>query len=399
MTAGLVADFYKEPQLVMVIRWLSVNFLFKALNSVQVAILSRKLAFKSLAIRSLIAMLIGSAVGMTMALLGYGVWSLVGQQLGIGLVEVIVLWSVSDWRPGLNISAKHLRELFSFGINIVGLNALTFLNSHSDNLLIGYYLGDVALGYYTIAYRLLTVMTELLTKTINQVALPTFSRLQQEPERLRSAFYKATQLTSLIAFPAFIGVSVLAPDLVPVVFGSQWTPSIPVMQILSFIGILQAVSYFNSSVILAMGKPSWNLAINSLSTVVNVVGFVIVVRWGIVAVAATFVIRAYLLSPLSLWAVNKLLRLNLSTYLRQYAAPLGGSFVMAIALLLTREFLSDSMSQPMLLVTYTVIGAGVYALEIWLMAPTLVQLALSLFDSVLSGGKFKKSESVGEKRK
>lgn len=376
--AGLVAGFYEQPQLIPVIRLLSLSFLFKALNSVQVAILSRKMAFKSLAIRSLVAMLTGSSVGLGMAAFGFGVWSLVGQQLVMGVVEVVVLWTVSDWKPGFQISTKHLKELLSFGINVVGLNGLNFLNRYSDNLLIGKFLGEEALGYYTVAYRLLTVMTELLIKTVTQVALPTFSKLQHDPERMRGAFYKATQLTSLVAFPGFMGAAALAPEIVQGLFGSQWTPSIPVMKILAFIGMLQAVSYFNGSVIMAMGKPSWKLAINSFNTVINVIGFFFAVPWGILAVATTYVIRGYLFSPIDLWAVNKLIRLDFTTYLSQYLAPSYGSLIMIIALLGAKEVLHDSMDVQLLLPIYILLGAAVYAVAILVMAPKLFQQVLSL---------------------
>lgn len=389
--AGLIADLFKEPLLTPILRWLSLSFLFGALNSVQSAILSRQLAFKTLSIRTLAATVVGGVVGVVMALFGFGVWSLVGQQLANGLAGVLVLWWSTDWRPGFKISLKHFNELFAYGINVVGINALNFLNRRSDDFLIGYFLGPVALGYYTVAYRILLIVTQLMVGTIQKTAMPVFSRLQEEPERVRQAFYRAIQLTSLFAFPVFLGLSILAPEVVVVVFGDQWIPSIPVMQILNLIGLLYAGFYYNGPIIMALGKPSWNLGLNCLQAVGNVVAFVIAVRWGIVAVAAACVIRGYLMAPIPLLVVNKLVRINARVYLSQYVAPLVASLTMVAAIFGTKQFLSGMVNLHILLAICIAIGTVVYVAMILLIAPKLSRQAIDLFSSVLPKSMWKKN--------
>jgi O-antigen/teichoic acid export membrane protein len=389
--AGLVADLFNQPQLTPIIRWLSLSFLLRALSAVQEAIFRRNLAFKPLAVRTLIAGAVGGLVGVTMAFMGFGVWSLVGQQLVDSLVQVIVLWLASDWRPRINFSAKHFKDLFSFGINVVGINILNFLNTRSDDLLIGYFLGPVALGYYSIAYRLLQIVTQLLIGVINGLAMPVFSRLQGEPEQLRKAFYSAIQLSSLVAFPAFLGLSVLAPELLVVLFGKQWAPSIPVMQILSLVGLLYAGFYFNGPVIMAVGKPTWNLGLTLLQAVCNVVAFAIAVRWGIVAVAAAYAIRSYLMAPITIWVVHHLVRIEIATYLRQYAAPLVGGLIMVIAILGTKHFLIDIVNSHTLLGISVVLGFLLYPATISLIAPKLFGRLIELFRSAFPQTSWKKN--------
>ena len=384
--AGLVAIGFSEPQLTPVIRWLSLNFLFTSLQSVQMAILRRRFAFRTLALRSSIATLVSGMVGVSMAFSGWGIWSLVGQQLTNGLVGVLVLWRGSDWQPGFSVSKSHFHQLFAFGSNVMGLNILKFFNRRSDDFLIGYYLGSVALGYYTVAYRLLLVMMNILTTTMTQVALPSFSRLQEDKNRLRHVFYSATQLTSLIAFPAFCTVLVLAPELVKVLFGEEWLTSIPVMQVLSLVGILQSVSYFNGTIMMAMGKPSWRLRINFLNAIVNVLAFLIAVRWGILAVAVAFVISGYLLSPLNLWAVYKLINIKISTYLQQYLAPLTGSILMAGTTLGTKFWLNNlGVSLQIQLFICLPIAGLAYALSILILAPELAKKAINFARLALPG--------------
>lgn len=372
-TAGLAAGLFHEPQLAPVIRWLSLNFTIIAFSSVQDAILRRNFAFRSLAVRSLIGVVAGGVVGVAMAFSGYGVWSLVGQQLSSGLVQATVLWWASQWRPGFRVSNSHFRELFSFGINVVGMNVLEFVNRRADDFLVGYFLGSKALGYYSVAYRLMMIGLDLLTNVINQVAIPTFSKLQLEPERLLRAFYSVIELTSLVSFPAFIGLAVLAPELIPTLLGAKWLPSIPVIQVLALIGVLHSVYYYNGSVIMAMGKPSWKLIINFIYSIANVIAFIIAVRWGIVAVAVAFVIRGYALAPIELWLIKKLIPLNLITYSRQYVAPLAGSLAIATTIWLVKYFLGDWVNVYILLAICIGLSIASYVMTILLIAPKLFQ--------------------------
>ena len=379
VTSGLIATIFGEPDLAPVLKWLSLSFILSSLSSTQISILQRKLAFKNLAARSLVATTIGGFVGIGMAFSGLGVWSLIGQDLATGLTGAVILWGSSDWRPGLKVSLKHYKEMFTFGVSVVGNHALTILIRRSDDLLIGYFLGPTLLGFYTVGYQLLLVIIRLVTEVTNSVAFPAFSRIQDQPKRMRRAFYNVTQYTSLLAFPVFIGMAVLAPELVPLIFGEKWAPSIPVMQVLSLIGILQSVLFFNGSVIKASGKPSWQLGIMLLNAVFSVIGFLFAVNRGIVAVAASFVIVGYLLAPISYIAVRRLIRIDFRTYLWQYLPPLSASLIMvAVIEGLKYIFRVQSLNPYLELSIYLLAGVGTYVLIIGLTARRLYQEVLDL---------------------
>lgn len=390
--SGWIASFFGEPRLAPVLRWLSLGFVISALRSTQTAILQRKFAFKTLAARSMIAQTLGGVLGVAMAFSGYGVWSLVGQDLVSGLVGVAVLWRASNWRPTFRVSRKHYNDLFGFGAFVVGNNALTAVVRRSDDFLIGYYLGPTLLGYYTVGYQLLLVIIKVVTEVTNTVAFPTFSRIQHQPERMRRAFYKVTQYTSLLAFPVFLGLAAVAPDLVPLVFGEQWLPSVPVMQVLSLMGILQSILFFNFSVIRASGKPAWQLRIMLLNAVCSVIGFIIAVRWGIVAVAASFVIVGYLLAPVTYWTVRQLIQIDLRTYLRQFVPSLMASLLMAAVVVGLRYLLGDQAMNPYAkLAIYVASGMLTYAVAIALAAPSIYRQGLELASTVFPMAKLKKT--------
>lgn len=379
--ADVVAGAFDEAALAPILRGLSPLFVLASLNSVQIALMRRTLAFRTLAVRTLGANAAGGVIGVAMAVAGYGVWSLVGQQVTAKAAEVVLLWSLSDWRPGLQASAQRAGELLSFSVNSVGINVLSFFSQRSDDLLIGFVLGPVALGYYTIAYRVLSTLLDVLTGVTRQVAFPLFSKLQREPERLMRAFYGATRYTAFAAFPAFFALAALAPEVIPVAFGAQWGPSVPVMQWLAVGGALSSVTFFNGSVLLAVGRPSWSLFAMAVSVGGAIIGFMIAVQWGIVAVAAAVALRAYLFSPLSLWLIGRVLPLSVTTYIRQFVPAALGSLALVVVALSLRAAAPD-LSAPLFLAAAAVAGGAAYLGCVHLLAPTAWDEAQALLRSL-----------------
>lgn len=368
-TAPVISEMLNQPDLAPVIQWLSLLILLSTLNITQQAILRRRFDFKLLAARQLIGQLIGCGVAIAMAFSGFGVWSLVSQLLVSNLASTILLWKVSKWRPGFKVSMRHFNDLFSFGINIVGVTVLTFVSMRGDDLLIGAFLGSVALGYYTVAYKLLLTIIQLLTDTVRQVVLPTFSRMQDDLEQMRQAYYSAGELVAFAAVPVFLGMAVLAPELVHTLFGSQWEASIPVMQILAFLGLLFTVFNFSGAVIMSMGKPSWALGLLFVDTVARVIAFLITFRWGIVAVAAGLTISSYLIAPLRLWVIRKLIHLDIKTYLVRFIPPLTASGFMVTMILLCKQF-SEYIGNPSLLLGICIVlGSVAYLTTLYLIFP------------------------------
>lgn len=374
-SADLIAKFFTQPDLTSVIRWLSLSFLIGSLNNVQVAILQRNLNFKPLAIRSLIATLGGGVIGVSMALMGFGVWSLVCQQLANGIIQVLVLWTASDWRPRLSFSPKHFRDLFSFGMNVLGINILNFVVTNGDNLLIGYFLGPVPLGYYNLAYRLLTIVAQLFIGVASSTAMPIFSSIQDDLPRLRNVLYEFVELTNTIAFPVFLGISVLAPELVIVIFGEQWKASIPVMQILNIIGILQAGFYYNSPLILAVGKPQLKLWLDVARSIFYFTAFFISVRWGIIAVASSYVISAYIFALITLRVIKQAVGITIKEYLSNYTTPLTASLIMVLLMLAIKNLLIVHTDIPSIgiIIVATISGTLTYLFSIYLFKPKLLK--------------------------
>ncbi len=372
--ADVMTEPLGQPELAPVLRVLSTVFVFAALASVPQAILRRELAFRAIALRGLAATLIGGAVGVAMALAGAGVWSLVGQMVANAVVGTAILWAMCSWRPGRSVSAASLKHLLRFSGKIVGERLALFASRRSDDFLIGLVLGPVALGLYTIAYRILLILTETIIWTLEGVAFPLLSRLQNDTERRRRAFYGLTGSCFAVAVPSFLALAVLAPELTRVAFGPRWVDSIPVMQTLALVGIPHAPVYCNKAALNAAGRPEMSLRIAILTCVVNVIGFALVVRWGILAVATSYVVCGYLLFPVSVWAVIRALSLDASTYLRLFAAPLVSGLVMVVSVLGAKALLGDGATDPVRLAVSLVVAVTAYIAMLSLIAGRLVNV-------------------------
>lgn len=369
--ASPTAQWFGEPALAPILRCFSLLFVVSALGQLQQSILERRFEYKLIAARWLLATVAGGGIGITMALQGLGVWSLVGQQMVYEVIGTLTLWFYSDWRPSLRVSMRHFKDLFQVGIHIMGFNYMNFFSTRANDFLVGYIFSPTELGYYTVAYRVLNAMTQILIQTSRDVALPTFSRLQEDPERFRRALYSATRLTSALAMPVFLGMAVLSPELIRVLFGEQWLPAAPIMQVLAMLGISRSITFFKGSVFIAMGKSSWWFWLSILDVALSLLAFAISYRWGLFAVAVGAVIRTYIAFPIGQWAICKLTQDSLSRYLSIFIAPACCALIMTISSFVLRRSLLDSLNPVGLIVIVTVMGIVVYSALIRYFSPNI----------------------------
>lgn len=375
--AGLLATAVDQPTLAPVLRWLAPTSILFGLESVQTAVMRRDLRFRALAVRQFGATIAGGLAGIALALDGFGVEALVGQMLVGSTVAVVLMWSVSGWRPRLRFSVVHARELVSFGTYATGLSLMSLVNQRLDDVLIGTVLGARALGFYSVAYRILLILADLFVNVINAVALPVFSKLQSEAERARRALSETLSVLSAVAMPTFALTCVFAPLVVTVLFGHRWAPSAPVLRVLAIVGMFQAVNFVIQWYILAMGAKRAALSLNAVNAAANVVGFAVAVHWGITAVAIAFTVRAYALFPLTVRALRRLRGYGWSDIGRAVAPPATGCVALAVAGVIWNVFAPTWPALPTLVVGAAV-ALSAYCLALRRIAPGEWQAAIAL---------------------
>ena len=320
-TAPLVADLYDEPQLTAVLRWLSIGFLLQAASSVPQALLSREFRFRELAVRRLVSVLVGGVAGVVLAATGAGVWALVGQTLGTTAASVVVLYAATRFRPGLAFDRARWKGLVRFSGGVLGVDLMTWLVNNADKLIVGALLGTEALGYYYVAWRILMLVTEVMTGVMSSVALPVFSRLKGDRDLTVRALFRATKLSVSVAAPTFVAIAVLAPDLVPVVFGRQWGEAVPLAQVLCLVGLVYSVTFFDRSVLYAAGRPGLELVVAGLTAAGTALAAALGSLQGLMLVCVLLAVRSYGLWPVRIAFLRKVTGLPVGRYLLQWVRP------------------------------------------------------------------------------
>lgn len=254
------------PRLATVISVLSILIPIKGLTVVQNALLQRKMDFRNLALLTGAASIIGGVVGVAMALSGYGVWSLVAQQLVGSVLATAIMWKVSSWRPRLRFSYRRVRELFGFSNGVFVSHLGVYTAGQSDAILMGVFFGPIAVGLYRLADRIMDMFLEVATRSIQVVSLPQFASLQDDPPKLRASLLSCIRLSTAITIPGMTILAVSSDQLMALI-DAKWAPAASVLQIVVFMGMAKSVTLFCGPVLLAQGRSKtvaalvWTLAI------------------------------------------------------------------------------------------------------------------------------------------
>jgi PST family polysaccharide transporter len=288
-------------------------------------------------------------------------------------VSLVALWFATTWRPGLHASRAALRELFPVGTSVLGIELVGFLNAQADRLLIGAFLSTAALGHYFMAVRILQILSELFSSVFSAMALPAFSRMQHDRVRMLAWLYRLTGTSSMVMLPVFAISALTAPVLIPFVLGPRWEASVPLFQILTLLGAITVVAYFDRSVLLALGKARTAFFLTLGQCVLSVVFVLIAVPYGTVAVAVAVVLRQYAYWPVRIFVLKKAIGVRPVTYLMRWLRPFLACVVMAAVVLASLWKWPGLGDSP---VTYLAIAMGgglaLYVAVLWGLTPHML---------------------------
>lgn len=274
----LLAFFFKEPLLGGLLPVASTCLVLIAIGQPFDWILEKELRFETLAKMDIAKALVGLFISIAGALCGMGVWALVWGYLcrwGVGTVWLLIL-GLPKWRPLFRFHPKELHGFVRFGLFQLGERTLLNFNYRIDQLLVGTLLGTQQLGYYNFAVNSLLVPVCSLSSILLRIALPVFSQVQNDQSILRHHYLKMMRLINTLNAPLLFGLAALAPLLVPMVFGSQWAPAIPIVQLLSFYMFCRNAGDALGPLLLVKGEVGlsfrWNLFMFLITTPFIVAG-------------------------------------------------------------------------------------------------------------------------------
>jgi len=283
LAAPLIAVFYGQADLTWLTRALTLVVLFDAFSTVHTALLVREMNFKIRTKISLASGLGSGLLGITMAYFGFGVWSLVAQQVSRACLRSIMLWWLHNWRPKILFSLRSLRVMFKFGSRMLVSGLLDRVFRDLYYVVIGRLFSPLALGFYTRARKLEEMPSMTLVGVITRVSLPAFSSVQMDDARLRRGLRKALSLTALVSAPMMVGLAVVAEPLVLVLLTEKWLPSVPYLQLMCVLGVMHPLHALNLNILMAKGRSDLLLRLEVIKKVLIVISILVTWRWGIPA--------------------------------------------------------------------------------------------------------------------
>lgn len=371
LLAPYFALLFGIPRLTIVIRALSVIFILAALDATQSGLLDRSMQFKTQAVRGLVATVVAGGIAIGLAFAGAGVWALAAQQIALEAVRVALLWRLASWRPRFRASVACLRDLVPFGLRMSSIRLTQFAMTNADNFFVGIVFGKIALGYYVIAYRIFGVLNDLLITVINRVALSTFSRLQHDRDLVNFAFYRASRIGSVLTLPSYVGLALLARQVIVLLFGSRWVPSAPLLAVLMVAAFAQGQLTLCGSYATGIGwirnEFRWTLSIAT----VQVAAFAVAAQVSLFAVAASVGIVLMAAWPFRLLPLRTLGGIQLSRYFAHYPRLVLSTLVMAAGVASVRHEVAGA-SPVVALALEIPAGVMLLLISLRILAPELI---------------------------
>jgi O-antigen/teichoic acid export membrane protein len=230
-----------------------------------------------------IATVISGTIGVTMALYGFGVWSLVAQSLSSNLFRTALLWLFNTWRPSMVFSFVSLRGMFAFGSRLLASGLLDTVFQNIYLVVIGKLFSPMALGFYSRAKGLQQLPVDNISGIVSRVTFTVFSSVQDDKPRLKHGVRKALTMLVMINFPMMVGLAIVAKPLVLVLLTEKWAPCIPYLQLLCVVGMLYPVHVINLNVLIAQGRSDLFFRLEILKKILIVIAIAVTYRWGIIA--------------------------------------------------------------------------------------------------------------------
>lgn len=266
-----ISSFFKRPELIPLLRVMSLVLIINSLAIVQQTKLTREINFRLQTKISVIAHVGSGVIGIVLALMGFGVWALVAQQISSRLLATLLFWLYGRWMPRLIFSWNSFKELFGFGWKLLVSRVINSLWGQLYQAVIGKFYSPYTLGLYTRAIQYAHMFSSGVSDVVLKVSLPVMSSIQSEDERLITAARKIIKTTMFVTFVFMMEMAAAAKSLVFVLIGEKWLPCVPMLQIVCFNVMFNPLSYINENLLTVKGRSDKILILQIFKIVITII--------------------------------------------------------------------------------------------------------------------------------
>jgi lipopolysaccharide exporter len=364
--APLVAWAYGETRLHTLVALGALSFIVVPFGLMHATLLRKQLRFATVGKIETCAALAGPVGTLVAAWAGHKVTALIFGLLATNVVRtgLLILVGSRSWRPRLHLSFQSAKYFVGFGLYQVSERLINYLSMRMDQILIGAYLGPEILGYYTLAWNTVVQPVYLINPIMGRVFGPILSTVQNDLPRLRRGFLTLIGLTSMINMPLLIGFAAIAPLFLPIVFGPEWTPAVPIVQVLVVVGVVRAIGNPTGALIVARGRPDLALRWTAVSTTAQLPILYLAVQAGSIIVMTVVLagLQVLTLAGIYWFLYRPLLGPCLRDWLGQVGTPLIFASIMAAIVNLALRLLGPQSLSSMvgLIILGVILYGGLY---------------------------------------
>lgn len=364
LAAAPLGGFFHNPALPNVLRVLGLTFIISGFRSVPLAMLQRELRFKRLALIEALASLAAATTAISLAIMGFGYWALALSQLAMMSASALLLLRSRPHRFQWPRWSS-VRRAMTFSNRVVGGRLGWYVYSNADFFVAGRVLGTAALGVYSFGWNLTSVALDKVGTLVNAVTPAFFSAMQRDANAMGRMLLGVTEVIALVVFPATVGAALVAPDLVPVVFGDKWVGAVPVVQLLAIYGVLRTLRPVQNNALINVGEERFLMWTSIVSAVVFPAAFLAAARYGPTGIAAVWTILYPLSMAVGYWKLFDKGIVTPREYLRSVLPALTATAVMIVVVLVARQFVLADAPRVLRLVLAVLVGAASYSLTLW----------------------------------
>jgi len=358
----IAESFFNEPLLKSIIPILSISFVLKPLTTVNIVNFTREMDFKRIVLPQNISRITAAVIAIIMAIIGFGVWSLVFQRVLANMMLAVIYTFASDWRPKMRFSLISFRKIFSFGVYTTGTKVFNYLTSNIDYLLIGKMLGAQSLGVYSLAYNLTYVVRGQIMNVVNKVFYPTYSKVQDDLLTIKRFYFKVIKYNCIVIYPLMVGLILLAEPFVIIGLGEKWSEAVVPLQLMAGAGLVHLLTSSNTTLLRGIGKPKLEMIMSIIKTMGVTVPFIVlgVIYYGVNGAAAGLLGAKIVIFFINNITLKRVAGINFLEILDNA----GSLFAITISTLIISVFVNDHVILTALYVVYLLIHFRVSSKDI-----------------------------------
>lgn len=288
--SSYISNYYENPSLKWLIRISAITLLINGIKNLQYAYIAKNLEFRKFFFATIIGTAVSAAVGITMAVKGFGAWALVAQSLTNYFVDVLILWIIIKWKPKFEFDFKLLRKHISFGWKILFYKILYNISNSIRQLVIGKKYSESDLAFYNRGKTYPNIFGQNIYTSVNSVIFPVLTRADKDFDKFNRMLKQAFKVNMFVMLPLMIGFFCVAEPFVRLLLGTKWLPCVPFIQLFCIVVLFNSVEAIFSSAPMALGRSTASMILGITECVVNLGLLFVSISFGPMAIGISMLV-------------------------------------------------------------------------------------------------------------